>query len=162
MQRFPFNIFCNTLFTACLDSFPSIGYKGSTLGALRGKWDEAARGGSPEHPTRERSVFMPYFEFQGKQIEIDEDGFITDPTVWDDEMAKALAKTEGVEEMTESHWKVARYLRNYYLQFGIAPMIRKLCKETGFSLKEIYELYPSGPAKGGCKVAGLPKPTGCV
>ena len=77
-------------------------------------------------------------------------------------MAKALAETENVSEMTEEHWKVVNYLRDYYLEFGIAPMIRKLCKETGFKLKQIYELFPSGPAKGACKIAGLPKPTGCV
>ena len=69
---------------------------------------------------------------------------------------------EGIGELTEDHWKVIRYLRNYCLQFGIAPMIRKLCKETGFHLKKVYELFPSGPAKGACKVAGLAKPTGCV
>ena len=72
------------------------------------------------------------------------------------------ATSEGVTELTENHWKVINYLRNYYTQFGIAPMIRKLCKETGFKLNEIYELFPSGPAKGACKLAGLPKPTGCV
>ena len=65
-------------------------------------------------------------------------------------------------ELTENHWKVINYLRNYYLQFGIAPMIRKVCKETGFKLNEIYQMFPSGPAKGACKLAGLPKPTGCV
>jgi TusE/DsrC/DsvC family sulfur relay protein len=64
--------------------------------------------------------------------------------------------------LTDNHWKVVNYLREYYVQFGVAPMIRKLCKQTGFSLKEIYEMFPSGPAKGACKVAGLPKPTGCV
>jgi len=105
---------------------------------------------------------MPYFDFNGEQIEVDEDGFITNPDIWTEDLGTALAKTEGVDEMTDDHWTVARYLRDYYLQFGIAPMIRKLCKSTGFSLKQIYELYPSGPAKGGCKVAGLPKPTGCV
>ena len=105
---------------------------------------------------------MAEVEMAGKMLEIDEDGFIQDPDVWDNDVAEALAKTEEVEEMTEDHWKVVQYLRDYYLQFGIAPMIRKLCKETGFSLKEIYALFPSGPAKGGCKVAGLPKPTGCV
>ena len=105
---------------------------------------------------------MAEVEMAGKMLEIDEDGFIQDPDSWDNDVAEALAKTEEVEEMTEDHWKVVQYLRDYYLQFGIAPMIRKLCKETGFSLKEIYELFPSGPAKGGCKVAGLPKPTGCV
>jgi len=98
----------------------------------------------------------------GKEIEVDEDGFIQDPEQWDEEVAKDLAKTEGVDEMGEDHWKLVNYLRDYYLKFQIAPMIRKLCKETGFDLKKVYELFPSGPAKGACKVAGLPKPTGCV
>ena len=98
----------------------------------------------------------------GKEVEIDEDGFIQDPNVWDEEVAKDLAKTEAVEVLAEDHWKLAHYLRDYYMKFGIAPMIRKLCKETGFSLKYVYEMFPSGPAKGACKVAGLPKPTGCV
>ncbi|HEB83368.1 MAG TPA: TusE/DsrC/DsvC family sulfur relay protein [Bacteroidetes bacterium] len=105
---------------------------------------------------------MPTFEAAGISVEVDEDGFIQDPDVWSEAVAKALAETEGVSEMTEEHWKVVNYLRNYYQQFGIAPMVRKLCKETGFPLKRIYELFPSGPAKGACKVAGLPKPTGCV
>ena len=98
----------------------------------------------------------------GKQVEVDEDGFIQDPSVWDEMVAKDLALTEGVSALTENHWKVVNYLRGYYLEFQMAPMIRKLCKETGFKLKEIYDLFPSGPAKGACKVAGLPKPTGCV
>ena len=105
---------------------------------------------------------MPIFELQNQKIEVDEDGFIQKPEDWNEEIAKALAQTEDVKEMTEAHWKVVYYLRNYYQQFGIAPMVRKLCKDTGFSMKEIYQLYPSGPAKGACKVAGLAKPTGCV
>ena len=105
---------------------------------------------------------MPTFEFEELKIEVDEDGFILQPEEWNEEVAKALASTEDVSEMTEAHWKIVNYLRDYYKKFGIAPMIRKLCKETGFSLKEIYELFPSGPAKGACKVAGLTKPTGCV
>nr|MBN2276393.1 TusE/DsrC/DsvC family sulfur relay protein [candidate division Zixibacteria bacterium] len=105
---------------------------------------------------------MPIFEQGDIKIEVDEDGFMQEPDQWNEAVAKALATTEGVNEMTEEHWKLANYLRDYYLKFGIAPMIRKLCKETGFSLKKVYELYPSGPAKGACKVAGLPKPTGCV
>jgi tRNA 2-thiouridine synthesizing protein E len=105
---------------------------------------------------------MATFEHGSVKIEVDEDGFMAEPENWNQDVALALASTEGVGAMTESHWKVANYLRDYYKQFGIAPMIRKLCKETGFSLKEIYDLYPSGPAKGACKVAGLPKPTGCV
>jgi len=98
----------------------------------------------------------------GKEVEIDEDGFIQEPDLWDENVATALAKTEGVEEMGEDHWKLVNYIRDYYAKFGIAPMVRKLCKECGFKLKYIYEMFPSGPAKGACKVAGLPKPTGCV
>lgn len=105
---------------------------------------------------------MEKVELGGKMLEIDEDGFIQDPDEWDENVAADLAKTEAVEELTEDHWKVVNYLRDYYLEYDMAPMIRKLCKETGFKLKEIYNLFPSGPAKGACKVAGLPKPTGCV
>ena len=99
---------------------------------------------------------------EGKDYDIDEDGFIQDPSIWNEIIATGLAATEGVDDLTEDHWKVVNYLREYYNEYNIAPMIRKLCKETGFKLKEIYDLFPSGPAKGACKVAGLPKPTGCV
>jgi len=105
---------------------------------------------------------MSAIEIDGQLIEVDEDGFIQEPAKWSEALAKAIALTEDVPELTDDHWKVVNYLREYYQQFGIAPMIRKLCKETGYPLKEIYEMFPSGPAKGACKIAGLPKPTGCV
>jgi len=105
---------------------------------------------------------MPVFECNGIEIKVDDDGFMEEPEKWNEPVALALASVEGVSALTEKHWKVIKYLREYYLQFGMAPMIRRLCKETGFSLKEIYELFPSGPAKGACKVAGLTKPAGCV
>ena len=106
---------------------------------------------------------MPAIELAGKTYEVDEDGFLQALDKWDEQFAKAYANDEGIDgPLTEEHWKVIHYLRNYYQQFGIAPMIRKLCKETGFDLKKIYQLFPSGPAKGACKLAGLPKPTGCV
>lgn len=105
---------------------------------------------------------MPEIELAGHKIDVDEDGFIQDPSRWTKEIAEALAKIESVEEMSDDHWKLVNYLREYYLEYGIAPMIRRLCKATGFKLKYVYELFPSGPAKGACKVAGLPKPTGCV
>ncbi len=105
---------------------------------------------------------MPLFELGTVKIEVDEDGFMVNPEDWNEDVAKALATTEDVADITEEHWKVINYLRDYFKQYGIAPMIRKLCKETGFPLKKIYELFPSGPAKGACKVAGLAKPTGCV
>ena len=105
---------------------------------------------------------MAIFTHGTVSIEVDEDGFMQEPDLWNEEVAKALAKTEGVENLSDDHWKVVHYLRNYFVQFGVAPMIRKLCKETGYDLKKIYALFPSGPAKGACKVAGLAKPTGCV
>lgn len=105
---------------------------------------------------------MAAITLAGREFAIDEDGFIQDPAGWDENVAKALAETEHVPDMTDDHWKVVNYIREYYVEFGAAPMIRKLCKQTGFKLKQIYELFPSGPAKGACKIAGLPKPTGCV
>jgi dissimilatory sulfite reductase related protein len=105
---------------------------------------------------------VPTIELNGHNYAVDEDGFLENPEIWNDKVALDFAATEGVASLTEAHWKVINYLRSYYLQYGIAPMIRKLCKETGFKLNEIYELFPSGPAKGACKLAGLPKPTGCV
>ncbi len=105
---------------------------------------------------------MPTFDVQGRHYDVDEDGFLENPEIWSEAVAGDFASTEGVAELTPDHWKIIHYLRNYYLQYGIAPMIRKLCKETGFKLNQIYELFPSGPAKGACKLAGLPKPTGCV
>jgi len=98
----------------------------------------------------------------GVAIPLDEDGFLQNAEDWNEEVAKALALTEDVPELTEDHWKVINYLRDYFQKYGVAPMIRKLCKETGYDLKTIYELFPSGPAKGACKIAGLLKPTGCV
>jgi len=105
---------------------------------------------------------VPKVLLGGIELDIDEDGFIQEPDKWSEAVAKDLAKTEDAYPLSEDSWKVVNFLRNYYLEFEIAPPIRILCKNTGFSLKQIYEMFPSGPAKGGCKVAGLPKPTGCV
>ena len=105
---------------------------------------------------------MAIAKLGGVDVEIDEDGFVQEPDKWSREIAEDLAKTEEAYPLSEDAWKVVNCLRNYYLKFEIAPPVRVLCKETGFSLKQVYEMFPSGPAKGGCKVAGLPKPTGCL
>ena len=105
---------------------------------------------------------MPIVTLGGQQIETDGDGFIQEPDKWNKEMAEDLAKTEEAYPMNEDHWKLVNYLRNYFLEFGIAPPVRMLTKQTGLDLKTIYKLFPGGPAKGACKIAGLPKPTGCV
>lgn len=99
----------------------------------------------------------------GKTYELNEDGFMQKPDEWNETVALALAKAEeGLDELTDEHWKVIHYIREYYLEKNLAPMVRKVCKNSGFSLKHIFELFPSGPAKGACKLAGLPKPDGCV
>ena len=105
---------------------------------------------------------MPTITLGNELFEVDEDCFIQDPSRWSEAVATGLASEEGISELTEDHWKVIRFLHDYYSQFGSAPMVRKLCRETGFDLKTIYRLFPTGPAKGACKLAGLPKPTGCV
>lgn len=99
----------------------------------------------------------------GMEIEVDEDGFIQEPEKWNKEVAEDIAKEEAdANPMGEDHWKLVNYLRNYYLEYDIAPPIRMLTKQTNLDLKYIYKMFPKGPAAGACKVAGLPKPTGCV
>ena len=98
----------------------------------------------------------------GKEIEVDEDGFIQQPDLWDETVARDLATQDGIAEMTDDHWAVVNYIRNYWLKFEIAPLIRRLCKETGLDIDTIYDLFPNGPADGACKIAGLPTPTGCT
>jgi TusE/DsrC/DsvC family sulfur relay protein len=105
---------------------------------------------------------MPKVTYGGKELEIDEDGFIQEPEKWDKAVAEDIAKTEEAFPMSDEHWKLVNYLRNYFLEFEIAPPVRMVIKQTGLDLKTIYKLFPGGPAKGACKVAGLPKPTGCV
>ena len=105
---------------------------------------------------------MANIEVNGQTVELDEDGFLVKLDQWNEDVARYLAKEEGVDELNEDHWKIINYLKGYFAEYGIAPMVRKMTKESGYSLKEIYDLFPSGPAKGACKAAGLPKPTGCV
>ncbi len=105
---------------------------------------------------------MPKTTLGGIEIEIDEDGFLQELEKWNEQVANDLAKTEEAYPMSEDSWKLVNYLRNYYLDYEIAPPVRMVIKQTGFDLKYIYKLFHGGPAKGACKVAGLPKPTGCV
>jgi dissimilatory sulfite reductase related protein len=106
---------------------------------------------------------MPSIDFKGRQIEINEEGFLSHPEEWTEEMAAFLAlREEKLESLTEEHWAVIRFIRQYFEEKQSAPMVRSVCKTTGLPLKRVYELFPSGPAKGACKLAGLPKPDGCV
>ncbi|MDR2076424.1 MAG: TusE/DsrC/DsvC family sulfur relay protein [Desulfovibrio sp.] len=105
---------------------------------------------------------MAEINFQSKTFEVDEDGFLLRFEDWSPEWVEYVRQAEGIREITADHKKVLEFLQDYYKKNGIAPMVRILSKNTGFKLKEIYELFPSGPGKGACKMAGLPKPTGCV
>jgi tRNA 2-thiouridine synthesizing protein E len=99
----------------------------------------------------------------GQALELNEEGFLAHPEQWTERVALELARAqEGLGDLSDRHWAVVTCIRNYYAEKGLAPMIRLLCRDTGLRLREIYDLFPSGPAKGACKVAGLPKPDGCV
>lgn len=105
---------------------------------------------------------MPTLEIEGKVFDVDGDGFLSDPEIWNKDVASLFAKYDGIAEMNEKHWAIVKIIRDNYEEKGNAPMIRTICKETGIRLREIYELFPLGPARGACRVAGLPKPDGCV
>ncbi len=105
---------------------------------------------------------MPVKEILGRQIEFDEDGHLKNLNDWNEEIAKELAKEEGIPELTERHWLVINYMRQEYQKVGDAPSIRKLTKESGVDTKELYQLFPKGPAKKAARIAGLPKPKGCI
>jgi dissimilatory sulfite reductase related protein len=95
-------------------------------------------------------------------VDVDAEGFLTDPEQWNEEIAQAIAAENGITELTDRHWLVVRFMRNRYLASGTAPSIRTLGKESGVPIKELYRLFPKGPAKLAAKIGGIPKPTGCI
>ena len=95
-------------------------------------------------------------------IEVDDEGFMLHADQWNEEMAGEIAHLSGIPELTERHWLVIRYMREQYLATGHAPTIRALGKESGVPVKELYELFPKGPAKLAAKIGGIPKPRGCI
>ena len=95
-------------------------------------------------------------------IQFDNDGFMVNPDLWNDEVACAIACEEGIDRMTEEHWKVVKFIRDYWKQNDLAPEVRLICKEFGLGVRQLFKLFTSGPARGACRVAGLPKPDGCV
>lgn len=98
----------------------------------------------------------------GRTIELDADGHLAHQSDWNETLALELAKGEGIPQLTERHWAVINYMRKEFQANGDAPSIRKLTKESGVATKELYALFPKGPAKKAARIAGLPKPKGCV
>jgi tRNA 2-thiouridine synthesizing protein E len=98
----------------------------------------------------------------GTTVDLDAEGFLTDPTQWTEAIATELAREAGIEELTARHWQVIRFMRETYLRDGQAPSIRSLGKLSGVPIKELYQLFPKGPAKLAARIGGIPKPHGCI
>ncbi|HEY7148235.1 MAG TPA: TusE/DsrC/DsvC family sulfur relay protein [Gaiellaceae bacterium] len=95
-------------------------------------------------------------------VDVDAEGFLTSPEQWNEPIAEAIARENGIAELTDRHWLVVKFMRERYLSTGSAPSIRALGKESGVPVKELYALFPTGPAKLAAKIGGIPKPKGCI
>jgi dissimilatory sulfite reductase related protein len=98
----------------------------------------------------------------GTPVDVDAEGFLTDATQWSEQIAAEIARAHGIPELTDRHWQVVRFMREAYLRDGQAPSIRSLGKTSGVAIKELYQLFPKGPAKLAAKIGGIPKPHGCI
>jgi tRNA 2-thiouridine synthesizing protein E len=105
---------------------------------------------------------MPTIEFDGVSFPVDNEGFLTDAELWCPQWVEHIRALEEIDEMTEDHYELMELLRQYAKLHGHPPKVKEITKVTGFKLKYVYELFPSGPGKGACKMAGLSKPDGCV
>lgn len=95
-------------------------------------------------------------------LELDSEGFLQKPDQWNEQLAEEIAHESGIPELTDKHWLVVRFMRDRFLKTGNAPTIRTLGKESGVSIKDLYQLFPKGPAKLAAKIGGIPKPHGCI
>jgi TusE/DsrC/DsvC family sulfur relay protein len=98
----------------------------------------------------------------GATVDVDPEGFLTDPGQWNEQIAAEIARANGIPALTDRHWQVVRFMRTAYLRDGQAPSIRSLGKTSGVAIKELYQLFPKGPAKLAAKIGGIPKPHGCI
>ncbi len=105
---------------------------------------------------------MTTVTYAGMPVEVDPEGFLSETEQWNEQIAAEIAAQAGVGELTDRHWLVIDFMRDSYLESGSAPSIRALGKASGVPIKELYELFPKGPAKLAAKIAGIPKPRGCI
>ena len=98
----------------------------------------------------------------GVDVDVNDEGFLTEPTQWNEDVGRAIAAEEGIDELTDRHWVVINFMRDQYFEKGTGPTVRILGKTSGVPVKELYQLFPKGPAKQAAKVAGIPKPRGCI
>lgn len=104
---------------------------------------------------------MTTMTIAGAHLDVDAEGYLQKPEQWNEAVAEELAAKEGIT-LTDRHWLVIRFMRQRYLETGDAPTIRSLGKESGVEVKELYKLFPKGPAKLAAKIGGIPKPHGCI
>jgi TusE/DsrC/DsvC family sulfur relay protein len=95
-------------------------------------------------------------------VDVDAEGFLQKPEQWTEQIADEIARSAGIDPLTDRHWQVVRFMRDTYLTTGTAPTIRTLGKASAVPIKELYQLFPKGPAKLAAKIAGIPKPRGCI
>jgi len=100
--------------------------------------------------------------YAGTEVAVDDEGFFADPQQWRAEMVPQIARESGIDVLTSQHWQVVKFMRHEYEGKGTGPSVRALSKTSGVSIKELYQLFPKGPAKLAAKIAGIPKPRGCI
>ena len=105
---------------------------------------------------------MSTITIAGSSVDVDGEGFLTDPEQWNREVAADLARHLGIDPLTNRHWQVVEFMRRTYLETGTAPSIRTLGKASGVPIKELYQMFPKGPAKLAARIGGIPKPRGCI
>ena len=105
---------------------------------------------------------MPTRTVAGTAVDTNDEGFFTNPEQWTEAMAPELAAAEGIDPLTDQHWTVIRFMRKEYAEKGTGPTVRLLGKTSGVTVKELYQLFPKGPAKIAARIAGIPKPRGCI
>lgn len=105
---------------------------------------------------------MPTVIYANHSVAVNEEGFFENPEEWTEEMAPEIARAAGIAELSEQHWRIIKFMRHEFEEKGTGPTVRVLGKTSGVSIKELYELFPKGPAKIAAKIAGIPKPRGCI
>jgi len=105
---------------------------------------------------------MPTATLDGTDVAVNDEGFFEQPDQWTEAMAIELAKADGIDELTDKHWQVIKFMRTEFFDKGTGPTVRVLGKTSGVTIKELYKLFPKGPAKMAARIAGIPKPRGCI
>jgi TusE/DsrC/DsvC family sulfur relay protein len=108
------------------------------------------------------TTLLPTKTLAGVVVDVNEEGFFVHPDQWTEAMVPELARHEGIADVTDRHWLVVRFMRAQFDEKGTGPTVRVLGKASGVSIKELYQLFPKGPAKVAARIAGIPKPRGCI